>query len=96
MKVGQIGPTFVVPGKTVNFWRVKSVVSFSTLKMRKSKKNLHLYTHTHTCMHTHTFDEDKKYPCHAALQKQSALITWKWLTSLCSMHYAQCTMYYAL
>ena len=51
MKVGQIGPTFVVPGKTVNFWRVKSVVSFSTLKMRKSQKNkLHLYTHTHTCM----------------------------------------------
>ena len=50
MKVGQIGPTFVVPGKTVIFWRVKSVVSFSTLKMRKSKKNEHLYTHTLTCM----------------------------------------------
>ena len=33
MNVGQIGPTFVVPGKTVIFWRVKSVVSFSTLKM---------------------------------------------------------------
>ena len=40
MKVGQIGPTFVVPGKTVIFWRVKSVVSFSTLKMRKSQKKL--------------------------------------------------------
>ena len=38
------------PGKTVNFWRVKRVVSFSTLKMRKSKKNEHLYTHTLTCM----------------------------------------------
>ena len=50
MKVGQIGPTFVDPGKMVNFWRVKSVVSFSTLKMRKSKKNEHLYTHTLTCM----------------------------------------------
>ena len=48
MKVGQIGPTFVVPGKTVNFWRVKSVVSFSTLKMRKSKKKwapVYAYTH---------------------------------------------------
>ena len=40
MKVGQIGPTFVVPGKTVNFWRLKSFVSFSTLKMRKSQKKL--------------------------------------------------------
>ena len=50
MKVGQIGPTFVDPGKMVNFWRVKSVVFFSTLKMRKSKKNEHLYTHTLTCM----------------------------------------------
>ena len=50
MKVGQIGPTFVDPGKMVNFWSVKSVVSFSTLKMRKSKKNEHLYTHTLTCM----------------------------------------------
>ena len=48
MKVGQIGPTYVVPGKTVNFWRVKSVVSFSTLKMRKSQKKLApVYTYTH-------------------------------------------------
>ena len=48
MKVGQIGPTFVVPGKTVIFWRVKSVVSFSTLKMRKSKKKLApVYAYTH-------------------------------------------------
>ena len=38
MKFGQIGPTFVDPGKMVNFRRVTSVVSFSTLKMRKSKK----------------------------------------------------------
>ena len=48
MKVGQIGPTFVDPGKTVSFWRVKSVVSFSTLKMRKSKKKLApVYAYTH-------------------------------------------------
>ena len=41
MKVGQIG-------KTVIFWRVKSVVSFSTLKMRKSKKKLApVYAYTH-------------------------------------------------
>jgi hypothetical protein len=48
MKVGQIGPTFVDPGKMVNFWRVKSVVSFSTLKMRKSQKKLApVYAYTH-------------------------------------------------
>ena len=48
MKVGQIGPTFVVPGKTVIFWRVKSVVSSSTLKLRKSKKKLApVYAYTH-------------------------------------------------
>ena len=40
MKVGQIGPTFVVPGKTVIFLGVKSVVPSSTLKMRKSQKKL--------------------------------------------------------
>ena len=49
MKVGQIGPTFVVPGKTVIFWRVKSVVSSSTLKMRKSQKKLApVYAYTHS------------------------------------------------
>ena len=49
MKVGQIGPTFVDPGKMVNFWRVKSVVSFSTLKMRKSKKKIApVYAYTHS------------------------------------------------
>ena len=48
MKVGQIGPTFVVPGKTVIFWRVKSVASSSTLKMRKSQKKLApVYAYTH-------------------------------------------------
>ena len=48
MKFGQIGPTFVDPGKTVIFWRVKSVVSSSTLKMRKSKKKLApVYAYTH-------------------------------------------------
>ena len=40
MKVGQIGPTFVVPGKTVIFLGVKSVVPSSTLKMTKSQKKL--------------------------------------------------------
>ena len=48
MKVGQIGPTFVVPGKTVIFFGVKSVVPSSTLKMRKSKKIAHVYAYTHT------------------------------------------------
>ena len=48
MKIGQIGPTFVVPGKTVIFLGVQSVVPSSTLKMRKSQKNLaHLYAYTH-------------------------------------------------
>ena len=40
MKVGKIGPTFVVPGKTVIFLGVKSVVPSSTLKMTKSQKKL--------------------------------------------------------
>ena len=44
----QIGPNLSVPGKTVIFLGVKSVAPFSTLKMRKSKKNEHVYTHTHT------------------------------------------------
>ena len=51
MKVGQIGPTFVVPGKTVIFFGVKSVVSSSTLKMRKSQKKLapvYAYTPAYT------------------------------------------------
>ena len=53
MKVGQIGPTFLVPGKTVIFMGVKSVVPSSTLKMRKSKKKLarvYAYTHAYTQM----------------------------------------------
>ena len=51
MKVGQIGPTFLVPGKTVIFFWVKTVVPSSTLKMRKSHKKLarvYAYTHTYT------------------------------------------------
>ena len=48
MKVGQIGPTFLVPDKTVNFYGVKPVVPSSTLKMRKShKKSVHVYAYTH-------------------------------------------------
>ena len=51
MKVRQIGPTFLVPGKTVTFFGVKSVVPSSTLKMRKSHKKLacvYAYTHAYT------------------------------------------------
>ena len=51
MKVGQIGPTFLVPEKTVNFFGVKHVVPSSTLKMRKSHKKLacvYAYTHAYT------------------------------------------------
>ena len=51
MKVGQIGPTFLVPEKTVNFFGVKPVVPSSTLKMRKSHKKLarvYAYTHAYT------------------------------------------------
>ena len=40
MKLGQIGPTFLVPEKTVNFFGVKPLVPSSTLKMRKSHKKL--------------------------------------------------------
>ena len=48
MKVGEIGPTFVVPEKTVNFLGVKPVVPSSTLKMRKSHKKLaRVYAYTH-------------------------------------------------
>ena len=51
MKVGQIGPTLLVPGKTVIFFGVKSVVPSSTLKMRKSTKKLarvYAYAHAYT------------------------------------------------
>ena len=51
MKVGQIGPTFLVPEKTVNFFGVKPVVPSSTLKMRKSHKKsarVCAYTHAYT------------------------------------------------
>ena len=47
MKVGQIGPTFLIPGKTVIFFGVKSVVPSSTLKMTKSQKKLaRVYAYT--------------------------------------------------
>ena len=47
MKVEQIGPTFWVPEKTVNFFGVKPVVPSYTLKMRKShKKSAHVYAYT--------------------------------------------------
>ena len=47
MKVGQIGPTFLFPEKTVNFFGVKPVVPPSTLKMRKSHKKLaRVYAYT--------------------------------------------------
>ena len=50
MKVGQIGPTFLVPDKTVKFFGVKPVVPSSTLKMRKChKKSAHVYAYTHAC-----------------------------------------------
>ena len=49
MKIRQIGPTCLVPGKTGNFWGVKSVACFSILKMRKShKKSARVYAYTHT------------------------------------------------
>ena len=38
MKVGHFGPTFIFPGKTVNFFGVKFFVTFFILKVRKSKK----------------------------------------------------------
>ena len=48
MKVGQIGPTFLVPEKTVTFFGVKPVVPSSILKMRKShKKSARVYAYTH-------------------------------------------------
>ena len=51
MKSEQIGPTFIVPEKTVTFFGVKPVVPSSTLKMRKSHKKLarvYAYTHAYT------------------------------------------------
>ena len=51
MKVGQIGPTFLVSEKTVNFFGVKPGAPCSTLKMRKSHKKLarvYAYTHAYT------------------------------------------------
>ena len=51
MKVEQIGPTFWVPEKTVNFFGFKPVVPSYTLKMRKSHKKsarLNAYTHAYT------------------------------------------------
>ena len=51
MKFGQIGPTFLVPEKTVIFLGVNTVVPSSTLKMRKSHKKLarvYAYTHAYT------------------------------------------------
>ena len=48
MKSEQIGPTFIVPEKTVTFFGVKPVVPSSTLKMRKShKKMARVYAYTH-------------------------------------------------
>ena len=51
MKVGQIGPTFIFPGKTVTFLLVESLVTSSILKMRKSHKKLapvYAYSHAYT------------------------------------------------
>ena len=48
MKIGHFGPTFIFPGKTVNFFGVKHVAPSSTLKMRKShKKSARVYAYTH-------------------------------------------------
>ena len=51
MKIGHFGPTFIFPGKTVNFFGVKHVAPSSTLKMRKShKKSARVYAYTHAYM----------------------------------------------
>ena len=48
MKIGHFGPTFIFPGKMVNFFGVKHVAPSSTLKMRKShKKSARVYAYTH-------------------------------------------------
>ena len=60
MKVEQIGPTFWVPEKTVNFFGLKPVVPSYTLKMRKShKKSAHVYAYTHA--YTHIRDGGGRY-----------------------------------
>ena len=49
MKVGLIGPTLLVPEKTVIFFGVKPVVPSFILKIRKShKKSARVYAYTHT------------------------------------------------
>ena len=51
MKVGHFGPTFIFPGKTVNLFGVKFIVTSFTLKVRKSKKKsagLDAYLHVYT------------------------------------------------
>ena len=51
MKVGHFGPTFIFPGKTVNFFGVKFFVTSFILKVRKSQKKsacLDAYLHVYT------------------------------------------------
>ena len=51
MKVGHFGPTFIFPGKTVNFFGVKFFVTSFVLKVRKSHKKsacLDAYLHVYT------------------------------------------------
>ena len=62
MKVGQIGPNFLVPEKTVNFFGIKPVVPSSILRMMKSHKNQHVYTHTHTRIHKYVMVGGKYGP----------------------------------
>ena len=50
MKVGHFGPTFIFPGKTVNFFGVNFFVTSFILKVRKSKKNQHVWMHTYMCI----------------------------------------------
>ena len=50
MKVGHFGPTFIFPGKTVNFFGVKFFVTSFLLKVRKSQKKsacLDAYLHVY-------------------------------------------------
>ena len=47
MKSQQIGPTFLVPGKTVNFFEVKPVVPTSTQSHKKLAR-VYAYTHAYT------------------------------------------------
>ena len=56
MKSEQIGPTFIVPEKTVTFFGVKPVVPSSTLKMRKSHKKIGTYMCTYTYSYTQTHE----------------------------------------